>query len=66
MDILGSKTKKNNGTPRAMDMSPRSYVSVYQFDMFVRLNPEINPMHQCGDGRSLIVVNPTCLRQLMR
>ena len=41
MDILGSTTKINGGTPWAVNQGPQSYVFVYQYDMFVRSNLEI-------------------------
>ena len=49
MNILSSINKNNDGTLWAMDLVPRSYVSVYQFDMFVGLNLEIDPTTKYTD-----------------
>lgn len=34
----------NDEPPRVVDQSPRSYISVYQYNIFVKSNPEIDPM----------------------
>ena len=44
-----SQKKKNNVTLRIVDQGSQSYVSIYQFDMFVELNPKIDPTTECID-----------------
>lgn len=44
MDILGYTTKKNGGTSWVVDWNLPSYVSVYQFDTFIKPNLKIDHM----------------------